>query len=90
MDKSALAKIQRYIDKFKNIDIILQFSISVDGAIMEHYSRPLNNGKEKTEEFYENLFIFAKHNNFAFHPMVSSYNVKHWIENYQWWMEKFN
>lgn len=90
MDKSALAKIQRYIDKFKNIDIILQFSISVDGAIMEHYSRPLNNGKEKTEEFYEDLFMFAKHNNFAFHPMVSSYNVKHWIENYQWWMEKFN
>ncbi len=89
MDKQALAKIQKYINKFREIGIIFYFSISVDGAIIENYSRPLNNGKEKTEEFYEDLFMFAKHNNFAFHPMISSYNVKHWIENYQWWMEKF-
>ena len=33
--------------------------------------------------------MFAKHNNFAFHPMISSHNIKHWIENYKWWMEKF-
>lgn len=89
MDKSALAKIQRYINKFKDIDAPLHFSISVDGAVIESYSRPLNDGKEKTEEFYENLFLFAKYNNFAFHPMVSSYNVKHWIENHKWWKEKF-
>ena len=82
MDKSALAKIQRYINKFRDIGIVLFFSISVDGAIIENYSRPLQNGNVKTEQFYEDLFIFAKHNKYAFHPMVSSYNVKHWIENY--------
>lgn len=93
MDNGALSKIQRYINKFKEIGVRLQFSISVDGAIIENYSRPLNNGKIKTEQFYKTLFLFAKHNNYAFHPMVSSYNVKHWIENYQWWqtqMEKYN
>lgn len=89
MDNMQLAKIQRYINKFKNIGVFIHFSISVDGEIIEDYSRPLVNGERKTQEFYDKLFLFAKHNNFAFHPMVSSYNVKHWIENYEWWKSKF-
>lgn len=90
MDDIQLAKIQRYINKFKNINVHLHFSVSIDGAIIENYSRPLNSGEVKTEEFYNKLFMFVKHNQYAFHPMVSSYNIKQWIENYQWWQNQFN
>ena len=29
--------------------------------------------------------MFAKHNNFGFHPMLSANSTKYWIENYKWW-----
>ena len=51
------------------------FSISVDGMIVENLTRPLNNNIEKTEEFYERLFLFAKHNTFYFHPMISAESI---------------
>lgn len=86
--------IQRYINNFKKAGINLLFSISVDGKIIEDQSRPLNNlNDHKNDEFYEQMFLFAAHNNFCFHPMVSSNNVQYWIENFQWWeknMEYYN
>lgn len=85
LDKEQTFKIQHYIDLFAKYNITLQFSISVDGAIIEQQSRPLNNNVVKSDEFYENMFLFAQHNNFYFHPMVSAKNVKYWIENYKWW-----
>lgn len=78
-------KIQNYIDEFRNLGKDLVFSISVDGKIIENNNRPLNNGIEKTDAFYERMFIFAKHNHYCFHPMVSSSSAKLWIENYKWW-----
>lgn len=85
LDEIQTQKIQKYINKFRQIGINLQFSISVDGAIIENKSRPLNNKIEKTNEFYERMFLFAVHNNYYFHPMISSSNVKYWKENYLWW-----
>lgn len=80
--------IQRRINKFKKIGTPIQFSISVDGKIIEDLSRPTNNKYDiKDDEFYEQMFMFAKYNDFYFHPMVSSFNVKYWIENYKWWKE---
>lgn len=79
--------IQRYINNFRNLGKTLTFSISVDGKIIEDSSRPLNSGEKKNDDFYENMFLFAKHNTFYFHPMVSAHNVSYWKENFLWWME---
>ena len=86
----ALEKIQYFIEHFADYGISLIFSISIDGKIIDNYSRPFNNEKEiKDDDFYEMLFSFARHNHFLFHPMVSAYNVKDWIENFNWWVEMF-
>ncbi len=81
--------IQNFIDKFKKIGVDLCFSLSIDGKIIENKMRPLNSGENKEDDFYERAFLFARHNDFGFHPMVSAQSVKYWIENYQWWEEKF-
>lgn len=81
--------IQRYINKFTKLGVLLQFSISVDGKIIEDMSRPTNNKNDiKTDEFYDNMFLFAKYNNFHFHPMVSAYSIEKWVENFKWWESK--
>ena len=52
-------------------------------------SRPTNNKNDiKTDEFYDNMFLFAKYNNFHFHPMVSAYSIEKWVENFKWWESK--
>ena len=87
-DELQLAKIQRYINKFSKIGVSLSFSISVDGMIIENKMRPLNDSSiQKTEEFYERLFLFAQHNTYYFHPMVASNSAAYWIENAKWWMK---
>lgn len=87
-DQKSFHRIQKYINKFKDIGCNLVFSISVDGAIIDNIDRPRNNGLEYNDEFYDNLFAFAKMNEFCFHPMISAHNVKYWIDNYKWWEEK--
>lgn len=82
-------ELERRIKKAKKYGCEILFSISVDGAIIEEKMRPLNNKINKTEEFYERLFLFAKHNNFLFHPMVAAKSSKDWIENYKWWQKKY-
>lgn len=80
--------IQRYINLFNKEGVRLNFSVSVDGKIVEDESRPtVNKNDVKDDEFYEQMFLFAKHNNFYFHPMVSSSNIYKWKENYLWWKE---
>ena len=88
LDEIQTAKIQQYIDDMKQIGVNLLFSISVDGAVIENQMRPLNSKIEKTEEFYERMFMFAYHNNFGFHPMIAAKSVKYWIENFKWWKKK--
>ena len=85
MNKEQSYRIQQFIDEFKLYGSSLVFSLSVDGKIIEEKERPLNNGEIKTDDFYESLFMFAKHNNFGFHPMLSANSAKYWIENYKWW-----
>lgn len=88
LNENQLNKIQRYINKFKKINVRVAFSISVDGLIIENITRPLNNlNLIRNEEFYERLFLFAKYNTFYFHPMVSAESVSYWIENVKWWQE---
>ena len=88
LDTVQTQKIQKYIDKFNALGHPLCFSLSVDGLIIDNEERPLNNGTVRTEDYYENLFMFAYHNHFYFHPMLSAHSVSKWIENYKWWMKK--
>ena len=83
-------KIQGYINEFAKFGSPLTFSISVEGKILESESRALVSGEQKDDLYWDELFSFAKHNNFYFHPMVSSNNVQKWIENHKWFEEKFN
>ena len=92
LNKEQMYKIQNMIDLFKTrTQTVLQFSLSVDGKIIEDLNRPFNAaGTAKTDEFYEDLFLFAKHNTFYFHPMVAAYSIEKWIENFDWWVEMCN
>lgn len=87
-ENKTLDAIQNLIYEYAKIDRGLLFSLSVDGAVIEDESRPLNSGEKKDEAFYERLFSFAVKNNFYFHPMISAQNVKYWIENHKWYYEK--
>ena len=60
----------------------------VKPRVIDNYDRPRND-KELlyTDKFYELLFSFAKHNNYGFHPMVSSHNIHLWQKNLNWWKE---
>lgn len=83
-DEIHTCKIQHYIDEFHKTGHDLVFSISIDGAIIEDI-RPMTNGTMRTDEYYDRMFLFAKHNNYKFHPMVAATTVDKWIENHQWW-----
>ena len=76
-----MPKIDEYIQKFADIGIEYTFSLSIDGKYMdENRSHP-----DRPHDFYENAINFASHHYFAFHPMVSAYNIEKWKDNYDWW-----
>lgn len=88
MNREQFHKIQTIINQFNTTGTVLHFSLSVDGKYIDEQFRPRNNENDKyLDEFYDLLFAFAKKNVYYFHPMVSSKNVKYWIENYKWWLE---
>lgn len=86
-DKKQTIEIQNRINKFKKIGIYFRFSISIDGKVIEDQTRPLKDGHVfiKDDKFYDDVFLFAKYNDFGFHPMVSSVSSDKWIENFEWW-----
>lgn len=84
-----LQPIQNLIEQFQEIGRPLVFSISVDGDPIEAQERPLVNGTIRDTNYWDRLFSFAKFNHFCFHPMVASNSTKQWIENYKWWIQKF-
>lgn len=90
IDRDATDKIQQRINKFSKFGIPLKFSISVDGKYVDNGVRPRNSKTIYTDEFYDNLFIFAKRNFFCFHPMISAAGIEHWSENYKWWVQMHN
>lgn len=80
-NEELMGKVQEYYDKFKAIGIRLMFSLSVDGKYMDE-----NRSRKHDEEYYKRIMKFAAKNYFAFHPMVSAFNIDKWIKNYDWWM----
>lgn len=83
-----------YIEEFKKNNSCLQLSVSIDGKMLEDQTRPFKyinaEGKVKLrdDEFYEKLFSFCKKNNFKYHPMVASYGIDKWIDNYKWYKKQ--
>lgn len=86
-NKQNMYKIQHYIDKFGDIGVRLLFSCSVDGAIIEDINRPEIGETKKAEDFYENMFLFCRHNQFRFHPMLAACSIGMWKDNFEWWKE---
>ena len=72
-------KVNQYIKKFKEIDITIFFSLSVDGKYMD------KNRTTRNDEYYKRAINFCNENVFAFHPMISAFNIDKWIDNYDWW-----
>lgn len=88
-DNYYLYTIQNTIDNFALLDVRLEFSFSIDGAIIDNINRPKNSSENLyTEDFYNKVFAFACHNNYRFHPMVAACSIEKWIENFKWWKEK--
>lgn len=72
-------KIENYIQKFEqDLNIKIVFSASIDGKYCD-FGRT-----EENDEFYEKVFKFILNHNYGLHPMISSTNIKYWIDNYLW------
>lgn len=82
-NKNSTKKIQEWIDLFKKINIPICISASVDGKYCDDDRTACD------DTFYKELYNFLTHNQFLAHPMISSYNVDKWIQNYNWWLKTF-
>ena len=82
-----LQKLQQRIDQIKMMTPI-EFSLSIDGPLVDNLTRARSNGNKYDDEFYDKVFTFAKHNGFLFHPMLSAASMPYQKENYDWWKKK--
>lgn len=81
-------KIQNYINDFlTNYGISLVFSASIDGYVIEDFSRPQKIYHKRDMDFYHKVFQFMKKNDFCAHPMIAACSVDKWIENYKWFID---
>lgn len=89
--KELMKIVENYILLLGKRNCNLIFSISFDGVLLDQLSRPsldtkhLN--KESNEEYFHNLFVFAKRHSFGFHPMISPYLIEQQIQNYDSWIQ---
>lgn len=102
LDEDLTQKVKDYINKFKELEINLGLSASFDGKIIED-NRPMIPGDRLDEEFilqpdkkeprddeyYEELFQFAKEIGIGFHPMVYSRKIDKWKDNWLWFQKMF-
>ena len=89
LDDSLLKVIDYYINQFKLYGTNLFFSISMDGYVIDKQSRPFVS-KEKTDDYYNRIFKFAKFYDFGFHPMISPDTIHLQKENYDFWVSEMN
>lgn len=81
-------KVQQYIDLFKENDLNLALSASIDGFLIEDKTRPLNSTLIRDEGFYNRVFEFVVKNGYCLHPMISPNSIEYWIDNYKWFLDK--
>lgn len=83
-------EVKKIIDDFKSIGITIFLSASVDGKYLEKNREVASSEFERNDKFYDNLFDFIKEYNVGVHPMVSSFNIENWIDNYKWFIDRLN
>ena len=83
-DEKATADLETNIDRLKSIGIDFLISASVDGKFCD-FGRT-----EVEDDFYNKLNLFLEKHKYYVHPMISSNNVKFWIQNFKWWKENFS
>ena len=82
-------KLEDYLRKFKELDIRVNLSASVDGSFMDYLNRPYANPFSKYDSgFYEKLKKELRSNKFGIHPMIHNKNIEYWIDNFLWFMIK--
>jgi len=85
-DAEQTKKVVEILEKLKGLGITVSLSASIDGKHLE-INRPYKKQEEdRNDEYYETLFQFLDDFNVGCHPMVSSMNIAHWKENYQWYI----
>ena len=89
--EETLKKAQDILDKYncdrENHNIRVVYSLSVDGKYLDNDTRPMKNGVQYDDAFYDRLFKFAVKNDLMFHPMVGAKGIEKWIDNYEWYIE---
>lgn len=77
------SQVEVLIQKAEKLNIPLYLSLSIDGIYMDEDNRP------GILRDYSHIFNFAKKYNLCFHPMIYSNNIEKWIDNFNWFQEKF-
>ena len=80
-DKNKTQLIEDYLIKFKNINIDIYLSFSIDGKYVDD-RRSLMSDND-----YQNLLKLSRKYNFGFHPVVYSKALDNWIDNIDWWFD---
>jgi radical SAM protein with 4Fe4S-binding SPASM domain len=87
-DEEKTQRVEIWLEKLQKIKCPLYLSFSIDGPNnLEELTRPDHHGNGKSDEFYDNIFKFAKKHDFTFHPMVAADFVRNYKENYDWWID---
>lgn len=88
LDKEKAKEVDRLLTKAKENKISFWLSISIDGKYCDE-NRPFKNGTIRTEEYYRDIFLFAKKWNLSFHPMIYSHTIEKWKDNFLWFQDNF-
>lgn len=76
-------KVESYFTLMEQLGVPLYISASIDGKYCD-FGRT-----ENDDEFYQKLKDFMIKHKILTHPMVSSSNIKYWIDNYVWFRQTF-
>ena len=79
-------KFREYFYRFKKeYNTILSASWSTDG----YYAMNTREKKILPESYFDTIFSFCKEFECGYHPMIAAENVHTWVQNYDWWIKKY-
>lgn len=87
-NKNILPKLLKWQKTFSEINIVLQFSASIDGKFLTENREKKD--PEKIDEYYKKIFTAIKKLQAGIHPMVSPYGIEEWIKNYLWFYKQLD
>lgn len=85
-------EVQGVLDYYNNpnndkSNIYIALSTSVDGKFLDNDTRPMRNGKQYDDEFYDRFFKFSARNDLCFHPMIGAKGIERWCDNFDWYVD---